>query len=316
MSTASEHWIAQARAVPIEDEIARRGHPLKANGAAEREGPCPICGGEDRFSINIPKQVFNCRGCGKGGDVIAMVQYLDGTDFNTACEVLTGEPRPSSATPAAPRKVVTAQFEYHDHNGAIAFAVERIEFRNPDGSPVLTKDGKPKKTFRQKRPDPDRPGEWIRNVEGAPIVPYRLPELIEAIANGYRVVIVEGEAKADLLRSWNVPATCCAGGGKKWHAEHSAFLAGADAAILPDNDDAGREHADAVAESLQGIATSVRVLELPGLPPKGDVIDWAAAGGTVEALHRLIEQDARAWTPPAQPASSDATCARAFRCRR
>jgi hypothetical protein len=176
----------------------------------------------------------------------------------------------------------------------LLFVVVRAEYRNPDGS-FVSKDGKRKKTFHQRRPDPERPGQWIWNVDGVPIVPYRLPELIEATGNGHFVVIAEGEAKVDLLRSWNVPATCCAGGAGKWKSEHSAFLRGADVIILPDNDEPGRKHRDVVAASLQGIAASVRVLELPGLGPKGDVKDWATAGGTVEMLHDLIEREAKPW---------------------
>ena len=49
------------------------------------------------------------------------------------------------------------------------------------------------------------------------------------------------------------------------------------------------------------MAASIRVLDLPGLPPKGDVVDWAAAGGTVERLHELIEHEAKPWTPEAKP---------------
>jgi hypothetical protein len=130
------------------------------------------------------------------------------------------------------------------------------------------------------------------------VVPYRLPELIEAIANGYKVLIVEGEAKVDLLWSWNVPATCCAGGAKKWHPEHSAFLRGAHVVILPDNDPIGHKHVEVVAASLEGIAASIRVLELPVLPPKGgDIIDWARNGGTVDELHDLIKREAKPWGP-------------------
>jgi hypothetical protein len=44
----------------------------------------------------------------------------------------------------------------------------------------------------------------------------------------------------------------------------------------------------AVAANLTERGATVRVLDLPGLPPKGDVIDWVAAGGTVEKLHDLI----------------------------
>jgi hypothetical protein len=86
----------------------------------------------------------------------------------------------------------------------------------------------------------------------------------------------------------NFPATCCAGGAKKWRAEHAAFLRGANVLILPDNDDIGREHMNVVAASLQGIAASIRVLELPDLPPKGDIIDWVSAGGK-DALANLQE---------------------------
>jgi len=75
-SIALDQWVEQARAVPIEDELARRG--IKLNGKVERAGPCPNCGGDDRFSINTSKQVFNCRKCGGRGDVIALVQFLDG----------------------------------------------------------------------------------------------------------------------------------------------------------------------------------------------------------------------------------------------
>ena len=45
---------------------------IKLRGKVERVGPCPNCGGHDRFAINIRKQVWNCRGCHKGGDRIAL----------------------------------------------------------------------------------------------------------------------------------------------------------------------------------------------------------------------------------------------------
>ena len=59
--------------------------------------------------------------------------------------------------------------------------------------------------------------------------------------------------------------------------------------IIPDNDEPGRRHAAAVARSLDGIAASVKVLELPGVPAKGDVSDWIAVGGTAEGLKQLAK---------------------------
>jgi hypothetical protein len=88
MSDAFNTWADKARAVLIQNEIDRRG--IKLRGGVERYGPCPKCGGDDRFSINISKQVFNCRGCGIGGDVIALVEHLDGVDFTRAAEMLAG----------------------------------------------------------------------------------------------------------------------------------------------------------------------------------------------------------------------------------
>lgn len=61
-----------------------------------------------------------------------------------------------------------------------------------------------------------------------------------------------------------------------------------------------RDHADAVAASLAGIARSVIVVELPGLPPKGDVSDWLDGGGTASELRRLISEATHRPTHPPQ----------------
>lgn len=87
-----EDIIARARAVPIEDEVARRGVSLKRVARNELAGACPACGGTDRFSINTRKAVWNCRGCEHGGDVIALVMHVDKVGFLEACRILAGEP--------------------------------------------------------------------------------------------------------------------------------------------------------------------------------------------------------------------------------
>ena len=45
----------------------------------------------DRFSTNTREPVFNCRGCGRGGDVISLVQHLDGCNFPDAVKTLSGD---------------------------------------------------------------------------------------------------------------------------------------------------------------------------------------------------------------------------------
>jgi DNA primase len=292
--TNADHTSA-ARNTPIEQVINQRG--IKLRGKVERTGPCPLCGGNDRFSINTKKNVFNCRGCDVGGSVIDLVMHLDHVDFATAVTSLAGPiSKANGKDTSSQKKVVVASYEYHDANGALVLVKDRVQYQNSDGTFIL-KDGKPDKSFRQRRPDPDHAGNWIFNASGVPIVPYRLPQLVEAIAADHPVLIVEGEGKADLLWSWNIAATCNPDGAKKWKSEHSEFLRGADVVLVPDNDDPGWKHVHEVGASLVGVAKRIRVLRLPNLRDKGDVIDWAAAGGTREQLDALLN-DAPAWIPP------------------
>jgi hypothetical protein len=88
--------LSAAKAVLIENELARRGFVLLKPHGYELIGPCPVCGGTDRFGVNRSKRVWNCRGCQKGGDVIALAQHLDGSTFPDAIETLTGERRQST----------------------------------------------------------------------------------------------------------------------------------------------------------------------------------------------------------------------------
>jgi hypothetical protein len=90
-TAAADAWIEQARAVPIESEVARRGGLNLQRRGKELIGPCPRCGGDDRFAVNVIKQVFNCRGCGANGNVVALVQHIDGSDFIAAATTLAGE---------------------------------------------------------------------------------------------------------------------------------------------------------------------------------------------------------------------------------
>ncbi|OQA07905.1 MAG: hypothetical protein BWY65_01698 [Firmicutes bacterium ADurb.Bin373] len=55
------------------------------------------------------------------------------------------------------------------------------------------------KSFRQRRPDGN--GGWRWNMKSIQPIPYRLPELTEALENGKVVFVVEGEKDADNLRA-------------------------------------------------------------------------------------------------------------------
>jgi CHC2 zinc finger len=289
-------WVDQARAVPILDEINRRGIKLQGKGA-EREGPCPICGGKDRFSINTAKGVFNCRKCGgKGGDTIAFVQWLDGVNFDTAIATLAGaklNKRHEAGKKDRERRLDfknRVTFDYHDAEGRLVYHRDRLPLLDADGKPLLSDKGKPDKEFMPRLPRAMKYG-----LNGFVEVPYRLPELIGSINTDrtIEVFVVEGELKADLLREWSYVATNITQGTRDY-AEH---FRGADVVVLPDNDDTGRKRADAVLQTLNGVAARLRILNLPGLGEGEDIIDWARRGNAKETFEQLVGQ-ARVWSKP------------------
>jgi putative DNA primase/helicase len=124
--------IEQARTVKLEDEIARRGiNNLKRQGG-ELVGPCPMCGGTDRFAINVHKQLFNCRVCGAKGDVIEFVRDIDGASFKDAITTLTGDgTRIRTTPPHRPTK------RHHDEDDKASLAAWLWSTRKPitDGTP-------------------------------------------------------------------------------------------------------------------------------------------------------------------------------------
>ncbi len=104
MTAAFDDLIARARDVPIEDEAAQRGIELRGK-RPHLFGPCPLCGeGVDRFGINTDKQMFYCRKCEVGGDVIALVEHLDGVDFKVAVRTLAEADHLRAAPIARPTK--------------------------------------------------------------------------------------------------------------------------------------------------------------------------------------------------------------------
>jgi hypothetical protein len=215
----------------------------------------------------------------EGGGVLDLVEREKGLTGKDAFDWLRSigcniaEPQTKK-----PKRELVQTFDYVDADGQLHFQVCRYE---------------PKHHNQRK---PNGKGGWDYKVKGVPALPYRLPELLEAIAAHRVIFVVEGERKVDALAKWNFPATCNAGGAKNWKPGHAEYLKGADVIILPDNDDAGRSHANVVGESLQGIAARVRLLELPHLKEKGDVVDWIADGGTAVDFRNLAITTSRDWS--------------------
>lgn len=188
-------------------------------------------------------------------------------------ELFPPRPSPTSVSPYKPPKPV-ATYDYVDEHGTLLFQSVRYE----------------PKDFRQKGPN----GE--HTIAGCRLVPYRLPEIIAAVDEGRTVYVVEGEKDADALAECGYAATTNPMGAKKWSDEYSTYLRGASVVVLPDNDESGKAHAHMVANSLYAHDCSVRIVELPGLPEKGDVSDWLSQGHDLDELEALIGRT-KLWSP-------------------
>ena len=282
--------------VPSRDDLSgHMAHVAKAllgapNQSLSKQGKEWRYGTHGSLAIDLHKGTYFDFETNEGGGVLDLIKREKGLTGGAAIDFMRQigcdlSPLSGNGIAAVSNRRLVATFDYTYATGKLASQVLRYE----------------PKQFIQRRPDGN--GGW--RFRGGPPLPYRLREIIEAIGLGHTIFVVEGEGKVDALADWNVPATCCAGGAKKWKPEHSEYLRGADVVILPDNDDPGRDHANVVGASLQGIASQVRVLELPGLGPKGDIVNWIEAGGTPESFWKLVESKARLWVPSDQPSSSD-----------
>ena len=88
------------------------------------------------------------------------------------------------------------------------------------------------------------------------------------------------------------------GNGNKWTADLNAHFTGRHVYIIPDNDAQGRTHAQHVAGRLDPVAASVRIVELPDLPLKGDVSDWLKRDSAGARLAKLAKESPQ-WEPGA-----------------
>jgi putative DNA primase/helicase len=276
---------------------AARVSRLNQRRAAEWRGACPIHDGkDDNFAVDPATGRWFCHStCGRGGDILELEAALAGGDFPTRkAEVfrLVGRAEleyrhngtrtngnsagsaPTKPTGAAGGWREVARYPYVDRDGNLLFEV--VRYLKPDGE----------KAFRQRRPDGR--GGWVWNLEGVKRVPYHLPKLL---ADRERAVfLAEGEKDVETVEAWGLVASCNPGGSgsSALYGEWTDRFRGRHVFILPDNDEAGRRHAAAVAAALLGAAASIRIVELPGLRPKGDVTDWRDAGGTRERFREIV----------------------------
>lgn len=90
MGEIDDPRLAEAKAMPIAKVMARLEIDGLKRAGREMVGPCPRCGGRDRFGINLQKNLFQCRQCGAKGDQVHLVEFVRGMTFRAALDWLCG----------------------------------------------------------------------------------------------------------------------------------------------------------------------------------------------------------------------------------
>jgi hypothetical protein len=110
----------------MDDVIAQLQISGLKRAGAERVGPCPMCGGTDRFGVNVRKAQWQCRRCGGKGDQIALVQFVMGLDFLGALDWMCGPRQELSAAEMAQRAARDAENQRRKEAEAAKFRAKAI----------------------------------------------------------------------------------------------------------------------------------------------------------------------------------------------
>ncbi len=250
---------------------------LKVNDKQEATGLC--CFHDDdhpSLSVNVETGLFHCFSCDAKGDVFDFYKRFQDTDFPTALKEIG---KIAGAVESDIKPKVVAKFEYKDATGSLLYIKERLEpGRNGRLKEFIFKHLEGNKCVLGRGCDP---------------VLYNLPELVKS----KYCFIVEGEAKADLLNSWGLVATCLDSGANSPIKDEyiKIFRSMQKVIVLPDNDTSGGNYAYKLANALHSKVKELKVVELLGLSEAEDVLDWSKIAGNDKSKLIEIVKNASEW---------------------
>lgn len=300
-----EYRTRALESLDIERFFAEQGVELRALNETERRFLCPFHDDHNpSANVNVREKTWFCHACQIGGSPIDFLQRK-GMSFKEALtEVgrLAGMDPPSvGRTAAAAPKLKKANVEEW-HEAALRnpelmrwFAEKRgyteqtvRDFRlGWDGQrvtiPIYDENGKLANVRRYKRDA--RESKMVGIAAGhnsARLFPFELPLPDE-------VILVEGEWDAILMRQQGFGNTLTVtSGAGVFPMDALPHFGSRTVTIIYDNDDTGRRGAAKVARHLSSQA-QVRILNIPGLPDKGDVTDFfVEQGRSADELASLL----------------------------
>jgi hypothetical protein len=188
---------------------------------------------------------------------------------------LEERPDPLANIKPLPKVEFQQEWQYQDEDRVTVFVKHRLRV------------GETGKTYRLYKVDTD--GKRYPTLGDARIVPYKLPELLDAKTAGRIIYLAEGEKAVDALMSLGVVATTAHSGAGHWPEAITEYFAGANVVILPDNDLSGWSYARKAAEAILPIAKALKVVDL-GLQEQGDdAYEFIEAGGGRAELAALVK---------------------------
>lgn len=260
------------------EQIAKTlGNAKRANGQWVASCPVPSHGkgnGDKNPSLSIHigddgKPLFHCHGGCSQEEVFNTIK-----DRNLLPE-LEERPDPLANIKPLPKVEFQQEWQYQDEDRVTVFVKHRLKV------------GDTGKTYRLYKVDPS--GKRYPTLGDARIVPYKLPELLDAKTAGRIIYLAEGEKAVDALTSLGVVATTAHSGSGHWPEAITEYFAGANVVILPDNDAPGWGYARKAAEAILPIAKALKVVDL-GLQGQGDdAYEFIEAGGGRAELAALVK---------------------------
>jgi Protein of unknown function (DUF3987) len=239
------------------------GRSFKICIAGPKAGLSGDFAGSGRHSRSLLDLWMAARNCDFKTALREAAEWL-GVSLNRNGDALLIFPTLDAAIAFTERKLkmrATKRDAYHDHDGSEHFVVVRF-------------DGDNGKDFR---PFHHNASGWVMSDPPGKLPLFRLPELIARRSE--RVFVVEGEKSACELATLGLLVTTSAHGAKSAHKTDWQPLARREVVILPDNDADGRGYGQSVAGILNRLSPPavIKIVELPGLPAKGDCVDWLDA---------------------------------------
>ena len=260
------------------EQIAKQlGNAKRANGQWVASCPVPSHGkgnGDKNPSLSVHiddegKPLFHCHGGCTQESVFQTIR-----DMQLLPE-LEERPDPLANIKPLPKVEFQQEWQYQDEDRVTVFVKHRLRV------------GETGKTYRLYKVDTD--GKRYPTLGDARIVPYKLPELLDAKTAGRIIYLAEGEKAVDALMSLGVVATTAHSGAGHWPEAITEYFAGANVVILPDNDLSGWSYARKAAEAILPIAKALKVVDL-GLQEQGDdAYEFIEAGGGRAELAALVK---------------------------